>query len=195
MHDRSSAPATVANRTDERRIEANAALRRLRLTGAEIAEVLGMALSTVSGILTRIGMGKLGRLGLEPAQRYERKRPGELLHIDVKKLGRIQNGRYLRPLILLLMKVPLFKRWIERGSRAAMERTNPELASAMRKLEPHQKHLHDPARAQKAMSQLTKQERAALLEMQEQQGGLPPEATNREMRRRLEKAQKAGRKR
>jgi len=89
LHDRSSAPVTVANRTDERRIEAIAALRRLRLTGAEIAEVLGMALSTVSGVLTRIGMGKLGRLGLEPAQRYERERPGELIHIDVKKLGRI----------------------------------------------------------------------------------------------------------
>ncbi len=79
----------VANRTDARRVEAIAALRRVRLTGAEIAELLGMALSTVSGILTRIGMGKLGRLGLEPAQRYERARPGELLHIDVKKLGRI----------------------------------------------------------------------------------------------------------
>jgi hypothetical protein len=51
-----------------------------------------MALSTVSGILTRIGMGKLGRLGLEPAQRYERARPGGLIHIDVKKLGRIQGG-------------------------------------------------------------------------------------------------------
>jgi transposase InsO family protein len=87
--DRSSAPARVANRTDERRIEAIAALRRLRFTGPEIAEVLGMALSTVSGILTRIGMGKLGRLGLEPAVRYERARPGELIHIDVKKLGRI----------------------------------------------------------------------------------------------------------
>lgn len=87
--DRSSAPATIANRTDERRIEAVAALRRLRMTGAEIAECLGMATSTVSGILTRIGMGKLGRLGLEPVQRYERARPGELIHIDVKKLGRI----------------------------------------------------------------------------------------------------------
>ena len=51
-----------------------------------------MALSTVSGILTRIGMGKLGRIGLEPAVRYERERPGELIHIDVKKLGRIQGG-------------------------------------------------------------------------------------------------------
>ena len=83
---------TVANRTDERRIEAIAALRRLRMTGAEIAECLGMAVSTVSGILTRIGMGKLGRLGVESAQRYERARPGELLHIDVKKLGRIHGG-------------------------------------------------------------------------------------------------------
>src|SRR3954470_11113491 len=90
--DRPSAPAVVANRTDERRVEAIAALRRVRLTGAEIAELLGMALSTVSGILTRIGMGKLGRLGLEAAQRYERQRPGELIHIDVKKLGRIQDG-------------------------------------------------------------------------------------------------------
>jgi hypothetical protein len=44
------------------------------------------------GILTRIGMGRLGGLGLEPAERYERERPGELLHIDVKKLGRIQGG-------------------------------------------------------------------------------------------------------
>jgi transposase InsO family protein len=90
--DRSSAPAVVANRTEERCVEVIAALRRLRFTGAEIAELLGMALSTVSGILTRIGMGKLGRLGLEPAQRYERERPGELIHIDVKKLGRIQGG-------------------------------------------------------------------------------------------------------
>jgi transposase InsO family protein len=90
--DRSSAPAIVANRTDERRVEAIAALRRVRMTAAEIAECLGMALSTVSGILTKIGMGRLGRLGLEPAERYERARPGELIHIDVKKLGRIHGG-------------------------------------------------------------------------------------------------------
>jgi transposase len=87
--DRSSAPAHVANRTPEDRVQAIAALRRLRFTGPEIAELLEMALSTVSAILTRIGMGKLGRLGLEPARRYERERPGELVHIDVKKLGRI----------------------------------------------------------------------------------------------------------
>jgi transposase InsO family protein len=87
--DRSSAPKTVANRTDERRIDAIAALRRLRFSGPEIAETLVMPVSTVSGILTRIGMGRLGRLGLAPAERYERARPGELIHIDVKKLGRI----------------------------------------------------------------------------------------------------------
>jgi len=90
--DRSSAPVVVANRTPEQRVEAIAALRRLRFTGPELAELLEMPLSTVSGILTRIGMGKLGRLGLEPARRYERARPGELIHIDVKKLGRIQGG-------------------------------------------------------------------------------------------------------
>jgi transposase InsO family protein len=67
-------------------------LRHLRMTAAEIAETLAMPLSTVSGILTRIGLGRLGRLGLEQAQRYERARPGELVHIDVKKLGRIVGG-------------------------------------------------------------------------------------------------------
>jgi len=87
--DRPSTPATVANRTCEHRVAAIAALRRLRFTGPEIAETLEMPLSTVSGILARIGMGRLGRLGLEPVERYERDRPGELIHIDVKKLGRI----------------------------------------------------------------------------------------------------------
>ena len=92
LRDRSSAPYRIPHRTSEQRVEAIAALRRLRFTGPEIAEVLGMALSTVSGILARIGMGKLGRVGLEPAVRYERERPGELIHIDIKKLGRIDRG-------------------------------------------------------------------------------------------------------
>ena len=92
--DRSSAPLRVHNRTSERerRVEAIAALRRLRMTGAEIAQVLGMADQTVSGILTRIGMGRLGRLGQPEPVRYERARPGELVHVDVKKLGRIEGG-------------------------------------------------------------------------------------------------------
>jgi transposase InsO family protein len=90
--DRSSAPRSIPHRTSEERVAAIVALRRLRFTGPEIAETLAMPLSTVSGILTRIGMGKLGRIGLEPAVRYERERPGELIHIDIKKLGRIQGG-------------------------------------------------------------------------------------------------------
>ena len=91
LSDRSSAPRRV-HRTDPDRVEAIAALRRLRMTGPEIAELLGLPLSTTSAVLKRIGMGRLGRLGLEPAKRYERERPGELIHIDVKKLGRIQGG-------------------------------------------------------------------------------------------------------
>jgi transposase InsO family protein len=88
--DRSSAPSRVHNATAPERVEAIAALRRLRLTGPEIAEVLGMATSTVSAVLKRIGLGKLSRLDRPDAiRRYERARPGELIHIDVKKLGRI----------------------------------------------------------------------------------------------------------
>jgi transposase len=92
LMDRSSAPKSSPARVPDERVQVIASLRRLRMTGAEIAECLAMPLSTVSGILTRIGMGKLGRLGLEPAVRYERSRPGELIHIDVKKLGRIERG-------------------------------------------------------------------------------------------------------
>ena len=94
LWDRSSAPSSVPNRTPEDRVEAIAALRRVRMTGPEIAECLGMALSTVSAVLSRIGLGKLSRLEPpEPPNRYERSRPGELIHIDVKKLGRIgKNG-------------------------------------------------------------------------------------------------------
>jgi transposase InsO family protein len=92
LHDRSSAPRHVANRTASERVNVILALRGLRFTAAEIAELLGMALSTVSGILTRSGLGRLGQLRLEPVVRYERSRPGELVHIDVKKLARIQGG-------------------------------------------------------------------------------------------------------
>ncbi len=90
--DRSSAPRRVWNRTAPERVEAVIALRRLRMTAAEIAELLGMALSTVSGILARCGIGRLGRIGLEAARRYEYSRPGELVHIDVKRLGRIEGA-------------------------------------------------------------------------------------------------------
>ena len=90
LGERCSAPENQPLATPAERIEAIAALRRVRLTGAEIAQALGMALSTVQGILTRIGLGKLARLEPpEPPNRYERRRAGELVHIDVKKLGRI----------------------------------------------------------------------------------------------------------
>jgi len=88
--DRSSAPRSIPHRTPEERVQVIAALRRLRMTAAEIAECLRMPLSTVSAVLTRIGLGKRSRLEPpEPPNRYERARPGELLHIDVKKLGKI----------------------------------------------------------------------------------------------------------
>jgi transposase InsO family protein len=93
LYDRPSSPHHVHNRTNEGHTEVIAALRRLRLTGPEIAEVLEMATSTVSAVLKRIGLGKLSRLEPpEPVRRYEKKRPGELLHIDIKKLGRITRG-------------------------------------------------------------------------------------------------------
>src|SRR5215475_14122373 len=92
LYDRSSAPRRVANRTAEERVAVIISLRQLRMRAAEIAETLAMPLSTVSAVLRRNGVGRLGRLGLEPAVRYERTRPGELVHVDVKKLGRIQGG-------------------------------------------------------------------------------------------------------
>jgi transposase InsO family protein len=73
-------------------VEVIVMLRRLRMTGAEIAFCLSMALSTVSAVLARVGLGKLSRLQpREPPNRYERRHPGELIHVDVKKLGVI-NG-------------------------------------------------------------------------------------------------------
>jgi transposase InsO family protein len=87
--DRSSAPRRLPRRTPAERVGAIVALRKLRMTAAEIAEALGMALSTVSVWLKRVGLGKRSRLEPpEPPNRYERRRPGELVHVDVKKLGR-----------------------------------------------------------------------------------------------------------
>jgi transposase InsO family protein/transposase len=93
LRDRSSAPHSIPHRTPADRVEAVEALRRLRMTGAEIAACLGMALSTVSAVLKRIGLGKLSRLEPpEPPNRYQRRHPGELIHVDVKKLGRIRGA-------------------------------------------------------------------------------------------------------
>jgi len=91
--DRPSKPWRSPARVPAERVKAIEALRRLRMTADEIAECLGMALSTVSRWLKRIGLGKRSRLEPpEPANRYERKRPGELVHVDVKKLGRIAGA-------------------------------------------------------------------------------------------------------
>ena len=88
--DRSSRPRRCPARLPQQRVQAIEALRRLRMTAAEIAEVLGLALSTVSVWLKRIGLGRRSRLEPpEPPNRYERRHPGELVHVDIKKLGRI----------------------------------------------------------------------------------------------------------
>jgi transposase InsO family protein len=88
--DRSSCPRRSPRRLAQPRVEAIERLRRLRMTAAEIAEVLELPLSTVSLWLKRIGLGKRSRLDpLEPPNRYERRHPGELVHVDIKQLGRI----------------------------------------------------------------------------------------------------------
>ena len=104
-------------------------------------------------------------------------------------LARIKGGRYLRPLFTFLAKVPLLKRWLQKASDAALERSNPELASAMKKVQRFGGSGRDPVKAQQAMSRLTAPERRALLDMQEQQG-IEPEALSREQRRRLERAKR-----
>jgi transposase InsO family protein len=90
LEDRCSRPRRSPSRLPKRVVEAIEALRRLWMTAAEIAEILGLALSTVSLWLRRIGLGKRSRLTPpEPPNRYERRHPGELVHVDIKQLGRI----------------------------------------------------------------------------------------------------------
>jgi transposase InsO family protein len=90
LSDRSSAPKRIPHKTSPELVQEIVRLRRLRMTAAQIATALRMALSTVSAVLKRVGLGKRSRLEPpEPPNRYERRRPGELIHIDVKKLGRI----------------------------------------------------------------------------------------------------------
>ncbi len=100
-------------------------------------------------------------------------------------LGRFRKGRYLRPIIETLSKVPLIKRWFQKVSTAALERQNPELASAMRKLQRVGPTL-DPQKAQAALSQLSATERRAYMEAIEEQGAMP-EPANRQMRRMQQK--------
>jgi transposase len=90
--DRSSAPHRIPHRTPAERVEVIELLRRFRMTGAEIAECLGMALSTVSAVLKPLGWASSRLDPLEPLNRYERRHAGELLHVDVKKLGVITGA-------------------------------------------------------------------------------------------------------
>ncbi len=108
-------------------------------------------------------------------------------------LARVKGGRYLRPIVGGLPKVPLFRRGMEKASRAAIERQNPELASAMRKLE-RSGVTRDPMKAQQALSRLSAAEREAYMEAAGEMGAVP-EATNRAQRRRLEKMQQKGQRR
>jgi hypothetical protein len=112
-----------------------------------------------------------------------------LLFGTIAVLGRVAGGRYLRSLVMPLMKVPLFRRWLTKASQAALSRQNPELASAYKKVE-RMGGLTDPLRAQKAMSTLTAAERRALMDATAQQQDEVEGPMNREQRRRLEKARR-----
>ena len=104
-------------------------------------------------------------------------------------LARIRGGRFVKPLFVGMSKVPFLNRWLQKASDAALERQNPELASALKKLKRYGGATTDPLKAQQAMSQLSAKERRAVLEMQEQQG-IASEGLSREQRRRLERAQR-----
>ena len=107
-------------------------------------------------------------------------------------LGRIQNGRYLKPIINFMMKLPLVGRLMKKASQAALERQNPELASAVKKLE-RSGVARDPMRAQQALSRLSASERAAYMDATADQ--TENIAQNRQMRRQLERARKQGKRR
>lgn len=90
LQDRSSRPRSSPRRLAARLEQRIARLRARRTTGPRIADALGLPLSTVGDVLRRLGLGRLPPLQARPpVVRYERERPGELLHIDAKKLGRI----------------------------------------------------------------------------------------------------------
>jgi hypothetical protein len=114
-----------------------------------------------------------------------------LLFGTVLVLGRVKGGRYLRPVIATLAKIPFMRSLLQKASRKAIERSNPELASAMTKLE-RSGAMNDPQRAEAALSRLTANERRAYLDAADEMGTMP-EAVNRAQRRRMEKMRKAQR--
>ena len=89
LRDRSSRPHRLHRPTPRAVVERIAARRRERWTGKRIAAELSVSPATVSRVLKRLGLSRMRDLEpAEPVRRYERKRPGELIHIDIKKLGR-----------------------------------------------------------------------------------------------------------
>jgi hypothetical protein len=111
-----------------------------------------------------------------------------LLLLALNLLARVQNGRFVRPIGKAMMKVPFLKGYLQKASRTSLERQNPELASAMAKLE-RSGVQHDPQRAQAALSRLSAAERKAWLEAAGQQGAIP-EPMNRQQRRQQAKLKK-----
>src|SRR3954466_1939505 len=92
LRDRSSRPDHLRQPTPQATVDRIEALRRQRLTGKAIAAETGVSAATVSRVLKRLGLNKLSALEpAEPPRRYERDRPGELIHIDIKKLGRFDR--------------------------------------------------------------------------------------------------------
>jgi len=105
-------------------------------------------------------------------------------------LGRIAGGKYLKPIVGFLMKLPLVGRGMRKMSQAALERQNPELASAVKKME-RAGVAKDPQRAAQAMSRLSREERAAYLDATTEQADAMP--MNRQMKRQMERAKKGRR--
>jgi hypothetical protein len=105
-------------------------------------------------------------------------------------LGRIAGGKYLKPIVGFLMKLPLIGKGMRKMSQAALERQNPELASAVKKMERAGVD-KDPQRAAQAISRLTREERAAYLDATSQQADAIP--MNRQMKRQMERAKKGRR--
>ena len=107
-------------------------------------------------------------------------------------LGRIKGGKYLRPLVQGMAKVPILKGWMQKASTAALEKQNPELASAIKKME-RLGGTRDPKRAQTAIGSLTPAERRAYMDAAQEQGYTDQMPQNRQMRRKLERMQREGR--
>jgi hypothetical protein len=100
-------------------------------------------------------------------------------------LARIRNGRYLRPVVTLLSRIPFMRRWFQKMSVAAYERSNPELAGAIKKMQSFG-DIKTPEQAQRALAVLTPAERKAYMELVGEQGEMP-EPSNRDQRRRVER--------